>query len=88
MLDEKGNDAAKNKTFDVIIDKKILAKYELNTIENDNKHYHHLASLPGRVISKDYVENMAIKKGIYTLASGEKIIRERRLNRLPGHSLN
>ena len=88
VLDEKGNDAANNKTFDVIVDKKILAKRELNTIENDSKHYHHLASLPGRVISKDYVENMAIKKGIYTLASGEKIIRERRLNRLPGHSLN
>ena len=43
---------------------------------------------PAGVISKDYVENMAIKKGTYTLASGEKIIRERRLNRLPGHSLN
>ena len=52
VLDEKGNDAANNKTFDVIIDKKILAKRELNTIENDDKHYHHLASLPGRVISK------------------------------------
>lgn len=88
VLDEKGNDAAKNKTFDLIIDKKILAKHELNTIENDSKHYHHLASLPGRVISKDYAENMAIKKGTYTLASGEKIIQKRLLNRLPGHSLN